>query len=145
MEEGLRTASFAEALTGTFDLKDKDWSQYSPLTLAWIGDTVFDAIVRSVLVKRHNMQAEKLHKKAASIVNARYQAAWADQIYPRLTDEEAAIYRRGRNSSPHHSAKNADREQYLKATGFEALIGWLYLCGKYERIMELVGGMDALR
>lgn len=130
--------SLSEQIDQAYGLPEKDWRQYSPLTLAWIGDTVFDLIVRTVLVKRANMQTEKLHKTASAIVNARKQAEEAQKILPLLTDEEAAVYRRGRNADPHHNAKNAGREQYLEATGFEALLGWLYLEKRYGRIMELV-------
>jgi len=131
-------AGLQEQTDWAYDLPEKDWTQYSPLTLAWIGDTVFDLVVRTVLVKRANMQTEKLHKKASSIVNARKQAESAEKILPLLTEEEAAIYRRGKNSSPHHNAKNAGRMQYLEATGFEALLGWLYLEKHYDRILLLV-------
>lgn len=119
-------------------LPQKDWMQYSPLTLAWIGDTVFDLIVRTVLVKQANMQTEKLHRQAVALVNARMQAEGALRIRASFSAEEEAVYRRGRNSNPHHNAKNADREQYLEATGFEALLGYLYLRRRYSRIMELV-------
>ena len=116
-------------------------TQYSPLTLAWIGDTVFDLIVRTALVKQANMQTEKLHRQAAALVNARMQAEGALRIRASFSAEEEAVYRRGRNSNPHHNAKNAknaDREQYLEATGFEALLGYLYLRRRYSRIMELI-------
>ena len=119
-------------------LPQKDWMQYSPLTLAWIGDTEFDLIVRTALVKQANMQTEKLHRQAAALVNARMQAEGALRIRASFSAEEEAVYRRGRNSNPHHTAKNADREQYLEATGFEALLGYLYLRRRYSRIMELV-------
>ena len=130
---------FAGILDRYMDLPSRDWSQYSPLTLAWIGDTVYDLIVRTVLLKRANMQTDKLHRRASSIVNAKSQAKRMKEILSSLTDREMSIYRRGRNASPPHTAKNAERGEYLEATGFECLIGYLYLDGQYERLLELVG------
>ena len=131
-------ADFAALTERIFGLAEKDWTQYSPLTLAWIGDTVFDMVIRTVLVKKANKQTEKLHREATALVNARAQAQAAEKLLPSLTEEEAAIYRRGRNADPHHNAKNAGRTQYLEATGFETLIGWLYLEKRNTRILELV-------
>ena len=143
MEESLErrydAEDFAAVLDRMMDLPHRDWSQYSPLTLAWIGDTVCDLIVRTALLKRAHMQTEKLHRKASSIVNARSQARRMEEIRSLLTDQEESIYRRGRNASPPHTAKNAQREEYLEATGFECLIGYLYLERSYERLLELMG------
>lgn len=137
MEEGL-TQDLLGRILEAYGLKEKDWSQYSPLTLAWIGDTVYDLIIRTILVSRANMQTEKLHRQACALACARAQAQAAKTILPLLTEEEAAVYRRGKNSNPHHNAKHADRQQYLEATGFEALLGWLYLNKNYGRLLELV-------
>ena len=133
MEEDLTTL-----LDKLFDLPRRDYTQYSPLTLAYLGDAVFDLVVRTVLVRRVNMQAEKLHRLASSIVCASAQAEMIRSLLPSLTDEEFAVYRRGRGSKPYHTAKNASREDYLEATGFEALIGYLYLQGEYARMLELI-------
>lgn len=139
MDQGLnQDMDLPAGIDRAYSLQEKDWKQYSPLTLAWIGDTICDLVVRTVLVKRTNMQTEKLHKQASGAVNARQQARAAEQILPLLTDEEKSIFRRGRNSDPHHNAKNAGRNQYLEATGFEALIGYLYLEKRYDRILELM-------
>ncbi len=132
MEESL-------SLDSVMGLPQRDWSQYSPLTLAWIGDTVFDLVVRTTLLKRGNMQTDKLHRIASGIVNARAQAERMEKIRPLLTEREESIYRRGRNSAPSHTAKNAERREYLEATGFECLIGYLYLEREYERLLELIG------
>lgn len=146
MEESLRAAGPAldAVISDAFALPERDWTQYSPLTLAWLGDTVFDLLVRTGEVKKANMSADKLHKKASALVNARNQAKLAELLQEHLSEEEAAIYRRGRNTSPKHNAKNAERREYLEATGFEALIGYLYLQGRYERIVELmkICGLD---
>ena len=131
-------AGFISSVEDAFGLPERDYSQYSPLTLAYIGDAVFDIVVRTVIVRRSNMQAAKLHKLASSFVNARSQAELIKKLLPYLTEEEAAVYRRGRNSRPEHTAKNAARDEYLEATGFEALVGFLYLQKRYERIMELI-------
>ena len=139
MEESLR--DFTQLLDSAFDLPQRDWSQYSPLTLAWLGDTVFDLIVRTVLLKQANRPTDKLHRMASGIVNARAQAGYMEKIRPKLTDRELSIYRRGRNASPGHTAKNADRAEYLEATAFECLIGYLYLEHQYERILELTGDL----
>ena len=145
MEESLNgmnasgAPDFAGLLDRYMDLPTRDWSQYSPLTLAWIGDTVYDLIVRTVLLKRANMQTDKLHRMASALVNARAQAKRMEEILPSLTDRETSIFRRGRNASPSHTAKNAERSEYLEATGFECLIGYLYLERQYDRLLELVG------
>ncbi len=128
----------ARVLDEAMDLPERDWSQYSPLTLAWIGDTVYDLIVRTVFLKRAMMQPDKLHRKASGLVNARAQAELIRKIRTHLTDREESIYRRGRNAKPAHKAKNADKEEYLEATGFECLVGYLYLTRQYRRILELL-------
>lgn len=110
----------------------------SPLTLAYIGDTIFDLIVRTKVIERGNAPVNKLHRSASNIVNATAQAAIADMLMPKLTEEEAGIFRRGRNAKPHTSAKNASLTDYRTATGLEALLGWLYLEGRIDRITELV-------
>ena len=139
MEQTAGISDFALMLDRFMDLPSRDWSQYSPLTLAWIGDTVYDLIVRTVLLKRANMQTDKLHRMASALVNARAQAKRMEEILPSLTDRETSMFRRGRNASPSHTAKNAERSEYLEATGFECLIGYLYLERQYDRLLELVG------
>lgn len=129
---------FSSLIDSAYALPEKDWTQYSPLTLAWIGDTVFDLIVRTVLVKQENRPADRLHREASKAVNARRQADMAKKVRPFLTEEEKGVFRRGCNAHPRHTAKNAAREQYLEATGLEALIGWLYLKRRYDRILEIV-------
>ena len=128
---------FPAVIDRHMELPDKDWSQYPPLSLAWIGDTVYDLIVRSVLLKRGMTNPDRLHRNASGIVSARAQASCMEQIRKGLTDEERAVYRRGRNAKPGHQAKNAGRQEYLEATGFECLIGYLYLTKQNDRIMEL--------
>ncbi|MBQ7613977.1 MAG: ribonuclease III [Butyrivibrio sp.] len=121
-----------------FGLSAQDIRTYSPLTLAYIGDAVYDLVIRSVLVNRGNTAVNNLHKKASAIVKAPTQAALIAAVMEDLTEEEKDIYRRGRNSKPHTKAKNASTMEYLDATGFEAVIGFLYLAGDMDRAMELV-------
>lgn len=115
-----------------------DPNEYSPLSLAYIGDSVFDLLVKTVLVTRNNKQAYKYHKEASRIVKAESQANHIDLLMDVLTEEEIDIYKRGRNAKTHSTAKNATVGQYRKATGFEALIGYLYLNRDYDRLFELI-------
>ena len=121
-----------------FDITSKDIRTYSPLTLAYIGDAVYDLVVRSVLVNRGNTAVNNLHKRASAIVKAPTQAQVAASIMDDLTDEEKDIYRRGRNSKPHTKAKNASTIEYLEATGLEAVVGFLYLKGDMDRALNLI-------
>ena len=134
MEEGMMEEYLAER----FGLQKRAWDQYSPLTLAYIGDAVYDLIIRSVLVKRANCQTGKLHLRASSLVKAGTQAEMITALQPHLTEEEQGVYRRGHNAKPYNTAKNATRREYLEATGFEALIGYLYLNGDHQRMIDLV-------
>ncbi|RKM55640.1 ribonuclease III [Butyrivibrio sp. X503] len=125
-------------LNAKFGIESKDIRTYSPLTLAYIGDAVFDVIIRSILVNKGNTAVNKLHKRASDIVKAGTQAAFIKALMDNLTEEEADVYRRGRNSKPHTKAKNATTMDYLDATGFEAVIGYLYLTDNMDRICELI-------
>ena len=134
-----------EYLNDKFGIEAKDIRSYSPLTLAYIGDAIFDMIIRSILVSRGNTQVNNLHKRACAIVKAQTQADFADVLMDTFTEDEMNIYRRGRNSKPHTKAKNASTMEYLEATGFEAVIGYLYLTGNMDRICELINkGADML-
>ncbi|MDO4938596.1 MAG: ribonuclease III domain-containing protein [Lachnospiraceae bacterium] len=115
-----------------------DPAQYSPLALAYLGDAVYELIVRERVLKEGNRQVGKLHKESTKYVNAGAQADLIMKIESELTDEERAVYKRGRNSSAHAAPKNQDVIAYRKATGFEALIGWLYLRGEMDRIFDLL-------
>ncbi len=117
----------------------KNANEYSPLVLAYIGDAVFELYIRSMLVSNHNMQVNKLHKEATNYVKAKAQSELLEKIYDRLTEEEITIFKRGRNAHSYTSAKNADIVDYRRATGFEALMGYLYISGNKERIVELLG------
>ena len=109
----------------------------NPLALAYAGDTIWDLLVRRRLL-RSNAQAGTLHKRAVSMVNAKAQAEAFVRIQPSLTETESDIARRGGNAHAHHAApKNQDPVDYSRATGLEALFGYLYLSGQLERIAEL--------
>lgn len=135
MEEDL---SFLSLIKKTFAVKEVDVRAYSPLTLAYIGDAIYDVIIRTVVVERSNRPANELHKKTSSFVKAQTQAAMIEALLPLLSEEEEAVYKRGRNAKSYTSAKNASIGDYRKATGFEALVGYLYLQDKTERVLELV-------
>lgn len=135
MEESV---SLLAQIKEAFALKEVDVRAYSPLTLAYIGDAVYDIIIRSVVVERSNRAANELHKKTSSYVKAQTQAVMIEGILEELTEEEAAVYKRGRNAKSYTTAKNASIADYRKATGFEALVGYLYLLDNVPRILELV-------
>ena len=120
-------------------LTNKKPSQFSPLALAYIGDGVYELFVRTKVIEEHeNMPANKLHKKTVQYVKAHAQADSIDAMLPHLTENETAVYKRGRNAKSNTTPKNADMADYRKATGFEALIGFLYLSGENERLHELM-------
>ena len=133
MEESL-TGSIREYFgAGTHDAKSQ-----SALSLAYIGDCIYDLVVRTVLITHEGGKHGSLHNKATRIVNAQSQADLIDAIESELTDEERAVYHRGRNANNTSKAKNASIVAYRKATGLEALIGYLYLEGRHDRLVELM-------
>ena len=111
--------------------------QYSPLALAFLGDSVYEVMVREMLLREGNRPARELHSQAVAHVRAAYQAAAAGRIAEMLTPEEADILRRGRNANGISVPKHATPADYRKATGFECLFGYLYLCGEIARLREL--------
>jgi len=124
---------------------EQDIRTYSPLTFAFLGDGVYGLYMRAILVKRGNTQARKLHREASRIVSATCQA----RVYDRfdkgdmLHEDEHDIMRRGCNAHVSHQAKNATGIDYHKATGLEALFGYLYLTERFDRIDELIkAGLD---
>lgn len=112
-------------------------SQYSALTLAYIGDCVYELFVRTYLLKDLNLPVQKLHKSAIKLVNAKAQSDLYQRVKDMLTDEETAVYKRGRNTNS-HPPKNAELIDYKSATGIEALVGYLYLKGDDARILEIL-------
>ncbi len=132
MEESL--SFFKEA----FQLQDVDAGMYSPLVLAYVGDAVYEIMIRTKIVNGGSVQVNKLHKRSAGLVKAETQAKIIMALEEELTAEEHAVYKRGRNAKSYTMAKNASMSDYRKATGFEALIGYLYLSEQHHRLVELV-------
>lgn len=126
-------------------IEEVDVRTYSPLALAYIGDSVYDLLVRSIIVSKGNAAVQKYHQRASAMVNAHAQARMITALEGELTEEEHAVYKRGRNSKPATMAKNATAKEYKTATGMEALLGYLYLTNQYTRLIDLVKkGIDIL-
>lgn len=130
--------SLNKLLKESFQMHEVSAKSYSPLVLAYIGDGIYDLVIRTVVVNRGNTQANKLHKKTSSLVKASSQSAMIDGLLEILTEEEMAVYKRGRNAKSATMAKNATMQDYRKATGFEALMGYLYLDNQWERMVYLI-------
>jgi ribonuclease-3 family protein len=145
MDETFMNQGIDSYIREQFGMGDVDVRTYSPLTLAYIGDSVFDLVIRSAVVAGGNARANQLHGRTSHIVKAATQAQIAETLKPHLTEEEADIYRRGRNAKSPTMAKNASMSDYRSATGLEALIGYLYLTDRFARIVELTkSGLDEL-
>ncbi len=121
-----------------FELENTDIRTYSPLTLAYIGDAIYELVIRTILVEKGNTQVNKLHQRASKLVKASAQSAIIEKLKPHLTDEEMGVFKRGRNAKSFTMAKNASMSDYRRATGFEALMGYLYLTGQWDRMLELI-------
>lgn len=120
-------------------MQSKKPSQYSPLVLAYIGDSIYEVYVRSRVIREHeDMPAYKLHRLTIEYVKAHAQSNSMEILEPVLTEAELAVYKRGRNAKSATVPKNADLTDYRRATGFEALVGWLYLSGENERLDEIM-------
>ncbi len=122
----------------TFHLHKMDAAAYSPLVLAYIGDAVYEAVIRTLTVAHGNMQVNKMHRHDAGLLKASAQAEMIRLLEPDLTEEEEAVYKRGRNAKSVTSAKNATMIDYRRATGFETLLGYLYLQERFERMTDLI-------
>lgn len=151
MEESVREESVGGSVSGTpfpesfqalmkqaLELQDVDPRTYSPLVLAYIGDAVYELLIRTRVINHGSMQVNKMHKKSASLVKAETQANLIKVLMEELTEEEQAVYKRGRNAKSVTTAKHATMIDYRMATGFEALMGYLYLSNRYERMLQLV-------
>ncbi len=139
MEEGVGTSpDWLGLIEGQFPSGGADIRTYSPLALAYIGDGVYELVIRTVLLGKGNCPVNKLHRRASALVRAGAQSEMMHALEPLLDPEEARIYKRGRNAHPATMAKHATMTEYRRATGFEALMGWLYLTRRWERMMELI-------
>lgn len=129
-----------------FEMEEVDVRAYSPLTLAYIGDSIYDLIIKSLVINQGNKQVNKLHQDTSSLVQASAQSRMMRTIQEHLTEEEHAIYKRGRNAKSVSPAKNQSVTDYRRATGFEALMGYLYLNKDWKRMLDLVKiGLDSMR
>ena len=120
----------------------QDPRQFSPLTLAFLGDAVFELCARQRVLESGNQPVNGLHKQAVALVNAGAQSQGLEKILGQLTEEEMAVYKRGRNATSNSAPKHAELSDYRRATGVEALFGYLYLMGRQERIAELFAQMN---
>lgn len=137
MEKGINW-EFDSYMQELFQMQEVDIKTYSPLALAYLGDCVFDLIIKSLILNQGNKQVQKLHKETSQIVQASSQSKMMRAIQEVLTEEEHQVYKRGRNSRTVTPAKNQSITDYRRATGFEALIGYLYLKKEYRRMLELI-------
>lgn len=146
METGLEGQDvLGQYMQDLFRMREADIREYSPLALAYIGDAVYEMIIRTIVLNQGNRQVQKLHRQTSSLVQASAQARMMTVLNERLSEEEHAVYKRGRNAKSLSPARNQSVSDYHKATGFEALIGFLYLKREWKRLLELVKiGMDAL-
>lgn len=136
--EQMQEKDFPELMREALLLEPVDVRTYSPLVLAYIGDAVYELFIRTKVINRGSMQVSKMHKKSASLVRAETQANLIKVLEEELTEEEHAVYKRGRNARSASVAKHATMIDYRMATGFEALMGYLYLTEQYERLFTLV-------
>ena len=135
MEESIK---IEEAIAKALKLEAVDPRTYSPLVLAYIGDAVYELLIRTKVINHGSMQVNKMHKKSASLVKAETQANIIKAIQEDLTEEELAVYKRGRNAKSATTAKHATMIDYRMATGFVALVGYLYLQARHDRLLELI-------
>lgn len=133
-----KSKNLLEEIHKYFPIEKKDIRNYSPLKLAYLGDAVFEIMVRTLIIERIGGPVKNLHTKASALVNAKAQAELISSILDELSEEELSAFRHGRNAKTSSVAKHADIHDYRNATGLEALFGYLYLSGRSERAVELL-------
>lgn len=138
MEESITLENLTECLKNNLHLGETDPKQLSPLVLAYVGDSIYDLVIRTYLISLGNMPVNKINRHACALVKAETQSKIIGCLEAQLTDTEEAVYKRGRNAKSYTSAKNATIGDYRRATGFEALMGYLYLSGRFDRLTQLV-------
>ena len=136
MEKGIE--NFFDYYKATFRIEHNNPESYSPLALAYIGDSIFDLMIRTIVVSKTNKQTQKYHEEVTKIVCATSQAIMMKGIKENLTEAEHAIYKRGRNANTNTKAKNASLSDYRNATAFEAVLGYLYLNEDFIRLSDIV-------
>lgn len=137
MEESI-TMELDSYLCEVFQTEEHDIRSYSPLSLAFIGDCVYDLVIKSLIIRKGNRPVNVMQIETSRLVQASAQSAMMRVMQEHLTEEEHAVYRRGRNAKSVSPAKNQSITDYRRATGFEALIGYLYLKKNYRRIVDLI-------
>ena len=131
-----------EMLTGLSG-EDVSPAGMSGLSLAFIGDAVYEVLVRTLVLSRGDARVQTLHSRVIDFVNASFQARAADMLAPMLTEDEMSVYKRGRNAPSAHTPKNKTEAEYHKATGFEALVGYLWLKKDFKRLSSLFSAVIA--
>ena len=140
-----QTVELNSYMRDVFHMKEVDIREYSPLTLAYIGDSIYDLVIKTLVINEGNQQVQKLHARTSELVQASAQSKMMRVLQELLTEEEHAIYKRGRNAKSVSPAKNQTLTDYRRATGFEALMGYLYLKKDMKRLINLVKiGLDSL-
>lgn len=127
-----------EDVLGKFSFNESTINQYSPLVFAYVGDAVFEVFVRTMLIHESNSPVNKLHKRSTELVKAKTQCSIIHRITDSLSQAEQDIVRRGRNAKSGTIPKNANVSEYKYATGFEALIGYLYLKNEHQRLFQIL-------
>lgn len=136
---------FDSYLQEIFQLREVEIQEYSPLALAYIGDGIYELVIRTLVVNKGNKQVQKLHKETSALVQASAQSRMMRRLQEELTEEEHVVYKRGRNAKSVSPAKNQSVTDYRRATGFEALMGYLYLKKDWKRMLDLIRmGIDSL-
>ena len=144
MEKGIEW-QFDTYMQEIFQMQEVAIHTYSPLALAYIGDGIYDLIIRTLVLNEGNKQVNKLHRETSAYVQASAQSQMMRRLQDMLTEEEHAVYKRGRNARSVTPAKNQSVTDYRRATGFEALLGYLYLQRKWKRMLDLIKmGLDSL-
>jgi len=138
MEESIKDDSFLKQIKDVFAVESKEVRTYSPLTLAYLGDAVYELIIRSLVVSQGNTSPNRLNKKSSQLAKASSQALMMKYLKPQLSERELSMYKTGRNAKSYTKAKNASHHDYREATGFECLMGYLYLMDEQSRILSLV-------
>lgn len=138
MEEILKFKGLAEDIKNSFELEDTDLRTYNPLSLAFIGDSIYETIIRTLVVEKGNKSVNVMSKEKNTLVNATKQSEIGEFLKDYYTEEEAEIYRRGKNAKTANHSKSAAYSDYHKATGLEAVFGYLYLSGRIDRCIELL-------
>lgn len=133
MEKGINTL-----IIDNLGLESNDIKSYSPLALAYIGDAIFDLVIRSKIIGKGNAPVNKMHNLATKYVSAKAQSFIVTELEDYFTEKEKDYYRRGKNTKVHTVAKNATLTEYRSATGFEAVLGYLYLTDQTERLFDII-------